>query len=173
MDRLLRVTTLVVRLFFILLPAGLLFLWYKTRYEHSVPPPPFGDDFFGFGLILVAALIALTAYITRAMAPKGYALNDVELLIDREMKPIRIPLGEITEVRALEDGVLRSSLRLMGTSGYYGYYGLFWNRKLGKFRAYTTRTKDLLAVKTEQGLFVLSPDDTKDFTASLNQLIRT
>ncbi len=172
MDKLLRVSTRVVWLFFILFPVVLAFTRFRATSAQAACPFPLGSAVLGLGLTFLAALTALTAYVTRAMAPKGYALNDVELLIDRAMKPIKIPLREITEVTALEEGLFRGSLRLLGTSGFYGYYGLFWNRKLGKFRAYVTRTKDLLAVKTGNGLFVLSPDDTKDFTASLNALLR-
>lgn len=172
LDKLLRVSTRVVWFFFILFPFILAFTWVRVTSAQAACPFPFGSAVLGLGLGFLTALTALTAYVARAMAPRGYALNDVELLIDRKLKPIRIPLREITEVRALEDGLFRGSLRLMGTSGFYGCYGLFWNRKLGKFRAYATRTKDLLAVKTGNGLFVLSPDDTKDFTASLNALLR-
>jgi hypothetical protein len=172
MDRLLRISTRVVTGVFIILPLGLVFGFYKALHAPAACPGRFGNSLLILWMILVLALTALTAYVARAMAPKGYALNDVELLIDRDMKPIKIPLKEILGVSALEDGLLRSSLRLMGTSGYYGYYGLFWNRKLGRYRAYVTRTKDLLAVKTEKGLYVLSPDDTKDFAAALSQLLR-
>jgi hypothetical protein len=173
MDRFLRVSTRMVKLFYLLPPAVLIFVWYKAR--HSIVgrhPPPFLDKFLGLALLLFSSLMAVTAYVTRSMAPRGYALNDVELLIDRAMKPIKIPLREILEVSVPEDGLLRRSLRLMGASGYYGYYGLFWNSKLGRYRAYVTRTTDLLAVRTEKGLFVLSPDDTKDFRAALTLLIR-
>lgn len=172
MDKLLRVSTRVIWLFFILFPFILAFTWFRVTSSPSACPFPFGNSVLGLGLALLASLTALTALVTRSMAPKGYALSDAELLIDRKIKPVRIPLREITEVRALEDGLFRGSLRLMGTSGFYGHYGLFWNRKLGKFRAYVTRTKDLVAVRTEKGLFLLSPDDTKDFTISLNALLR-
>lgn len=172
MDGFLRATTRLVSVFFILFPLLLAFTWFKVTPANAACPPPFGHKVLGLGLLAVAALTALTAYVTRAMAPRGYALNDVELLIDRKMKPIRLPLSGIQGVSALEDGLLRRSLRLMGTSGFYGYYGLFWNRETGRYRAYVTRTRDLLAVRTEKGLFVLSPDDTKDFSASLNSLLR-
>jgi len=173
MDRFLRFSTRALRLFFFLPPLILVLVWYTARHSPSgAPPPPFLDKFLGLGMLLFAALIAATAHVTRAMAPRGYALNDVELLIDRAMKPVRIPLREILEVSELEDGLLRRSLRLLGASGYYGYYGLFWNKKLGRYRAYVTRTTGLLAVRTEKSLYVLSPDDNKDFASSLNSLIR-
>ena len=172
MDKLLRLSTRVVTVIFITVQLALVFGFYKALHAPAACPPPFGNRFLVLWLVFSTALVALTAYVTRAMAPKGYALNDVELLIDRDMKPIRIPLSSILGVSAAEDGLLRRSLRLMGTSGYYGYYGLFWNRKLGKYRAYVTRTKNLLALKTEKGIYVLSPDDPEDFTASITRLIR-
>lgn len=175
MDRLLRILTRVAGALFVLPVGALAFVWYKARFEPSAgcrAMPPLVDRFFEPGLLFFAALIALTAYITKAMAPKGYALNDVELLIDRDLRPIRIPLSEVLEVSRPEDGIIRRSARLMGTSGYYGYYGLFWHVSLGRYRAYATRLNDLVAVKTAKGLYVLTPDDTADFIASLGRLIK-
>lgn len=174
MDRLLSITTRLASFFFILPPAVLAVIWYKTKYAAPLcrPAPPFIDQFLGAGIVLFAVLMAITAYVTKAMAPRGYSLNDIELVIDREMKPITIPLAEILEVRPVEDGLLRGSLRLMGTSGYYGYYGLFWKKGVGRYRAYATRLKGLVYVKTEKTLFVLSPENPEDFISTLGGLLR-
>lgn len=175
MDRLLRVTTRVIWFFFIFPPGLLIFAWYRTLNPApgSRPLPHLPGSLVAWGLPAFAVLIALTACIARAMAPKGYALNDIELLIDREMRPITIPLREIEEVKLLEDGLMRRSARLMGTSGFYGHYGLFWNSKLGRFRAYATRMDRLVSVKTRKTLFVISPDAPEDFITALRGLLRT
>jgi len=170
MDRLLRVTTRVIWLFFIVPPGFLLFAWYQALHPAAGGRPM--PAYLAWLLPASAAFLALTAYITRAMAPRGYAVNDIELVIDRAMRPITIPLREIKEVKPLEDGVLMRSARLMGTSGFYGHYGLFWSKKTGKFRAYATRMDRLVAVRTEKTLFVLSPENPEDFAAALRGLLR-
>ena len=164
MDRWLRISTRLVWLVFFVPPGIMVYSWYK-----STNPPAV---ILTWGLPVCTALMAIAAYITKAMAPKGYAVNDMELLIDRDMRPITIPLRDIQEARLLEDGALRYSARLMGTSGFYGYYGLYWNKKLGKFRAYATRFNRLVAVKTEKKLFVISPDTPEDFVETLRGLLR-
>jgi type VI protein secretion system component VasK len=174
MDRLLRITTRMVYPLFLLPFALLVFIWYKARFLPAPdyrPAPPGINKLLPPIILLFAALTALTAYLAKALAPKGYAINDVELVIARDRKPIKIPLRDILEVRRLEDGLLRRSLRLMGTSGFYGYYGLFWNRQLGRFRVYATRLTGLVAVKTEKTLYALSPDDPEDFVKNLCGLI--
>lgn len=173
MDRLLRLTTKVVWFLFLVPPGFMVFAWYKVLSPAAgcAPARPIPAPLV-WVLPAAALLIALTAWIARAMAPKGYALNDVELLIDRDMRPITVPLRDILEVKPLEDGVMSRSARLMGTSGFYGHYGLFWNRRLGKFRAYATRMNRLVTVRTEKTLFVLSPDDPEDFVTSLGGLLR-
>jgi len=168
MDRLLTITTSIVSVI-LLAPAALTaFFWYKNKFgQAGVSPGRPGAE-----LLLLAALLPATAYITRAMAPLGYVIDDINLLIDRRIKPITIPLGEIKEVRPARDGILKGSLRLMGTSGYYGYYGLFWKRGVGKYRAYATRLSELVEIKTEKTLFVLSPENPGEFISSLGALLR-
>lgn len=166
MDRLLRITTRAANLLFLLPPAALLvFLYRPSKACLNLPS--------ALGPLLVAAVAgatALTAWLARGLAPRGYAVDDVDLLIDRKISPIRIPLREITEISRLPDGLLRGSIRLMGTSGYYGYYGFFWKYGLGRYRAYLTRTKDLVGVRSGTCLYALSPDDPADFIATLNSL---
>lgn len=169
MDRLLRISTRVVFFIFLIPPVALFFAWQKAI--QSPPLPPLTAQLLYWGIPLLAVSIICTAYIAWAMAPKGYALSDLGLLIDRRMRPINIPLNEITEVRQLEKGRLGKSLRLMGTSGFYGHYGLFWSRELGKFRAYVTRSEDLAAVRTEKTLFVLSPENPEEFVQVLGKLL--
>ncbi len=175
MDRMLRITTRVVYAAFLFPPALLFFLRYSSRYLTAAGcrPAPSGINRLLPPIMLVVVLLeAVTAYVARALAPRGYLLNDVELVVDRAMRPITVPLREIREFGRVEDGLLRRSLRMMGTAGYYGYYGLFWNRRLGKFRLYATRTRDLVSVRTDKTLYVLSPEDSEDFLSSLGALKR-
>lgn len=172
-DRLLRLTTRLAGFIFLIPPGVLAFAWYKAAFAPAGcrPPPPFLADFLGWMLPVLLAAMGLTAWLTRALAPKGYALDDLELKIDRDMRPIAVPVRDITEVFKLEDGLLNRSLRLLGTAGFYGYYGLFWHRKLGKYRAYATRRAGLVGVRTASTLYALSPDDPDDFMVSLGALL--
>jgi hypothetical protein len=58
-------------------------------------------------------------------------------------------------------------MRVAGSGGLFGYYGRFWNRSLGAFRAYATRRSDLVRVDTADERFVLSPDAPDRFLDEL------
>ena len=118
-----------------------------------------------FFLIVPAVIMFLSR-----LAPEGYILNDIELVIDRKFKPIVIPLKEITEARPLTDEELKWTLKLTGSGGFYGYFGLFWSKQLGNFNMYATRRKNLVAVRTAKTLYALSPEDTEDFLTTLKKL---
>lgn len=173
MDRLLRITTRLVYLVFCLPPALLAVIYYQTRCASPHKPmPPAVQDIFLLVSAVVVVVFAASAYFTRKLAPKGFALDDVALTIDRDLKPITIPLREILSVSRHEENLRGRALRLMGASGYYGHYGLFWAKGLGQFRLYATRLNDLVAVKTEKTLYLLSPEDPAVFTADLQSLLR-
>lgn len=167
MDRLLRFTTRLSGLLFLLPVAAAALVLYAPSRACMNLPPRFGPAI----VVLVALAAALSAWLARGLAPRGYAVNDVELVIDRKLRPITLPLREIAGVSLLPDGALRGSLRLMGTSGFYGYYGLFWKRGVGRYRAYQTRLTAVVGVRTAAGLYTLTPDDPEDFIRTLNSLL--
>ena len=115
-------------------------------------------------------LVPAATLFFRRFAPTGYILNDTGLVIERKFKPIVIPLTAIAEVRPFTDDELQWTLKLFGSGGFYGYFGLFWNMQLGKFNMYATRKKNLVAVRTANALYALSPEDTADFITTLKAL---
>ncbi len=165
MDRTLKLTTRAVWLVLALPPAAMSVHWYLSRNRPGEAPRP-------FAIAGVALLVAAIAYFTRCLAPRGFALNDIELVVDRALRPVKIPLSPVTEVRRLEDGEIKGTLRTMGASGFYGHYGWFWNSKLGKFRLYSGRFKDLVLLRADRTVFVLGPEDPEGFIADLRALTR-
>ena len=150
----------------LLLPSGVLGirLWAETNYPGPKPPLWF------FVVFALAALVA--GYFGRKLAPRGFEVNDSEVVVDRAMSPVRIPLSSVTELRSLGDDELGRPKLLLGASGFYAHYGSFWNSKLGRFRLYSCRLSDLVLVRTENGLYVLGPDSPGEFLSDLRPLIR-
>lgn len=164
----LRFTTKLVWALSFLPAAGAVFCaWYKLNPLASGPgghcPVPWA------ALPFFLAAPALVMFFRR-FAPEGCILNDIELIIDRKSKPIIIPLMEITEARLLTEKELKWTIKLNGSEGFYGYFGLFWSKQLGKFKMYATRRKNLVAVRTAKALYVLSPEDIEDFLTNLKKL---
>jgi hypothetical protein len=113
--------------------------------------------------VVLAGAIGATLVVAWALAPAGYAIEAGRLRIDRPLRAIEIPLASIRAAAALPDGAFSGSARIAGSGGLFGYYGRFWNRRLGAFRLYATRRTGLVAVDTDGDRFVLSPEPPARF----------
>ncbi len=60
-------------------------------------------------------------------------------------------------------------IRLLGSGGAFGWYGLFWRRDLGRYRAYVTDRSRIVEVGTDQGVVMLSPDNPDRFLRTAGQ----
>jgi Bacterial PH domain len=115
-------------------------------------------------LALLALLILLASF---AWSPRGYAIEGHALLIRRLVGSVRIPLEEIRQVRKASSDDLANSIRLGGSGGLFGYYGLFSNARLGKSTWYMTNRGNAVVVITAQKTVLVSPDDPAGFLAAL------
>ncbi|OGS12251.1 MAG: hypothetical protein A2234_08505 [Elusimicrobia bacterium RIFOXYA2_FULL_58_8] len=171
MDPTLKVTTRIVWFVLALPPLGTAAAhWYLANRaagdcSQTTPIAP------AWIIAVITLFMGAVAYFTRGLAPRGFALNDIELVIDRAIRPVRIALHSITEVRRLDDAEMAGALRIIGASGFYGYYGWFWSGKLGKFRLYSGRFRDLVLLRSGKTVFVLGPEDTPEFTSDLRALL--
>jgi hypothetical protein len=102
-----------------------------------------------------------------ALAPRGFALEGGELVVERPLWPVRIPLASVRAVTVLPRPGLGWAIRTAGCSGVFGHYGHFWSRSLGSFRLYATRRDPLVCVDGDAGRFVLSPDEPERFVAAV------
>lgn len=114
------------------------------------------------GLLGVLAL-------TWALSPRGFAIEGGDLLLERRLGTLRIPLRTITAVGPLGALPRSGTLRYAGTSGLFGYFGRFWSPGLGRFRLHATRLTGLVLVDTEEGRWVLSPEPPEPFVAALRR----
>jgi hypothetical protein len=96
-----------------------------------------------------------------AMAPRGVAVGDGELLVLRRAWPaLRVPLATIREAAAV-DSLGKRAIRLFGVGGFFGSYGLFSTDTLGRFRLYATRRGRAVILRRNDSKLpiVLTPDD--------------
>ncbi|HVO21037.1 MAG TPA: PH domain-containing protein [Anaeromyxobacter sp.] len=101
------------------------------------------------------------------LAPRGYAICERELRVERAILPVRIPLSSIRTVGPLPDEQARGMLRVGGSGGLFGHFGRYWSRRLGAFRMYASRRSGLVLVETLGEGFVLSPGDPEAFVAAV------
>jgi hypothetical protein len=108
-------------------------------------------------LAVVGALLALAW----AMSPTALVVDAGEVRIERRAWPaLRLPLASVASASPL-DRLGAGLVRVFGAGGFFGSYGLFYSRSLGRFRLYATRTGPSLILKRNDGAIplVVTPDD--------------
>jgi hypothetical protein len=158
-DRSLRISTAVVAGLLLLLAAGVPALVSATVGRNDPVAVAFGA--------VVAAVLLATLGLVWALAPRRIALGGGALRVERRLAPVVIPLSEVREVEVLAGRALAGALRLAGTSGAFGHYGLFSSRALGPFHLYATAREGLVRVDTARRRYVLSADDAPGRAAAL------
>src|SRR5579872_2919389 len=96
----------------------------------------------------LAAAVLLFAYV---FSPRGYALNGDSIEIERPIGTVQIPLRGLQEARRLTSDDLRGCIRLFGSGGLFGYYGLYRTSKLGKCTWYVTDRSRAVVVVSDSG----------------------
>jgi Bacterial PH domain len=113
---------------------------------------------------ILALLVILAAY---AYSPRSYSLEGRTIVVRRLAGQVSIPLDDVREARRTTAGDSRGCIRLWGSGGLFGYYGLFSSSQLGKFTQYVTNRKNSVIVITGTGKTVFSPDDVDGFLAAI------
>jgi len=125
-----------------------------------------GPEILGPFLIGPAAL-AVAVALAALLSPRGFALGDGELRIERFLLPVRIPLRSIRSIGPLPEEQAAGMLRVGGSGGLFGHFGRYWSRRLGAFRMYASRRNGLVLLETDREVFVLSPGDREAFVEAV------
>ena len=72
-------------------------------------------------------------------------------------------------VAEFDPGAMRWSFRVLGNGGFFSLTGLWWNRKLGRFRAYATDPKRTVVLRSGRKTIVVSPDRPAEFVAAVRE----
>jgi hypothetical protein len=117
--------------------------------------------------ILIACLSLLVLAISLACAPRGYAIEGRKILVTRFAGTVRIRLDDVRAARKATPDDLRGCIRLWGSGGLFGYYGLFSTAQLGKSTWYVTNRSNSVIVITGAKTVLFSPDDPDAFLAAV------
>ena len=109
-------------------------------------------------------LIVLVAY---AYSPRGYVVSDRCITVKRLVGNVQVPLDGVQEARAAGADDFRGCIRLWGSGGMFGYYGLFRTSKLGKCIWYVTDRSKAVVVVTEAKTMLFSPGDVSGFLTAV------
>src|SRR5579859_2212866 len=75
-----------------------------------------------FSLATIGLIAILGAY---AYSPRGYRIEGRSLVIQRLASRVHLTLDDVREVRRVTADDLRGCIRIFGSAGFFGYYGLF------------------------------------------------
>ena len=117
------------------------------------------------GAVLGWAFPVAVGVLGYGFAPKGYRLSpDGALEIRRRWfgsRGFRISSASTTSAIFGLGGI-----RLFGSGGAFGWYGLFWRKGTGRYHAYVTDRSHLISCDGPDGLIVVSPQDPEAFLAA-------
>ena len=135
----------------------------------TIPPAAEGNQAVAliFGLIVPAGIVALSY----GFAPRAYSVTpDGTLRMHRRWFGARS--FRVTSAQTVAALFALGGIRLSGSGGAFGWYGLFWRKDTGKYHAYVTDRSKLVACHGPDGLVMISPRDTHAFLATLPETPR-
>ncbi|MCE6991859.1 PH domain-containing protein [Dyadobacter sp. CY323] len=114
--------------------------------------------------VVIAVILFVTYFVSYIFRPVGYAVSDGKLIIQRPFNEVVIEKSKIRSVEILDDEKLKWTFRTFGVGGLFGYYGKFYNSKIGHMTWYATRRNKAVLVKTVNNKnIILTPDEAADF----------
>ncbi len=134
-----------------------------------------------FGVVGAIGVITLVlVLVPLAFAPRGYEIRGKTLRVRTILARLSYNLSTLSEARVADPSEVfswRNTLRTFGVGGLFGYYGYFWNPRLGKFLAFATNRKHLVVLRFPAALglpgrtLVVSPHDPHGFVQQVKQTI--
>jgi Bacterial PH domain len=116
----------------------------------------------------IGLVILLGGY---AWSPRGYTVQGATILVHRLVGDAAFSLTGVREVRTAAADDFSGAIRLFGSGGMFGYYGVFRTSKLGKSTWYLTRRDPAVVIVTEQKTALFSPDDRDGFLGMLRAVV--
>ena len=114
----------------------------------------------------MTAFAALLPLATWLFSVRGYEVRGGALAIRRPAGLKRFSLAGLKEAR-IDPQAMRMALRLFGNGGLFCFCGWFWNRRLGKFRAYAADPRRAVVLVWQDRKLVVTPHDPEGFVQVL------
>jgi hypothetical protein len=103
---------------------------------------------------------------------RGYVLTEGHIEVLRLGWSTLLPLAGLVAVSGDPEG-LRGSVRVFGNGGLFSISGCFWNRRIGRFRAYATDPSRAVLLRYQDGKkVVVTPDDVQHFIVRVRTLAK-
>lgn len=111
------------------------------------------------GLLILVGLVLAFYYM-----PLYVSVNEKELCVNRSLCSTKIPFLEIEDIHLTQPTM--GERNLGGSYGWFGHWGWFSERDLGKYFAYYGKSSDCFLVKLKDGRqYMLGCDNPDDIVA--------
>lgn len=116
----------------------------------------------------VCILLVFTYLLAFTFKPIHYKINNKQLVIHRFWNDVKIDFNTIKHIEYLDKEKMSWVVRTFGVGGMFGYFGQFYNAKIGSMTWYATRrNKTVLIITNNQKKIVLTPDEPEEFVMRL------
>jgi hypothetical protein len=105
----------------------------------------------------VGAAVMSMPVVALLFCVRGYTLEPGLLLVKRLLWTTEIPLRGLRSADA-DPTLLAGSWRTFGNGGFFSVTGWFYNKTLGRYRAFVTNRGDAVILKFVDRTVVVSPD---------------
>ncbi|HBG26109.1 MAG: hypothetical protein A2Y10_00515 [Planctomycetes bacterium GWF2_41_51] len=120
----------------------------------------------GMVVLPLAILIISSFFIIR-----GYVLTDNNtLVIQRLGWDTKIDLAELTSAE-VDKTAMAKSIRTFGNGGMFCFAGLFYNKRLGTYRAFATDLRKCVVLRFTNRIIVVTPDEPENFVMKIKTFI--
>ncbi len=116
----------------------------------------------GRGQPWLGALVLAMPVVAALFSVRGYTLNPGMLQVKRLLWSTEIPLRGLRNAEA-DPTLLAGSWRTFGNGGFFSVSGWFYNKTLGKYRAFVTNHKDAVVLRFNDRTIVISPSPAGEF----------
>lgn len=121
---------------------------------------------WSLGIAIFILCFAALCYSPHSISVDGNTLN-----IRRLLKTKHIPLADIADVRLCPPTM--ATRRIVGSGGWFGYYGWFSERDLGRYFAYYGKASDCFLVTLGDGRkYMLGCDDAQAMVEAIKDKMK-
>ena len=114
-------------------------------------------------LLGVIVFLGLTALL---YAPVSVTLNDSSLTLRTPLRSTSIPIDQIASVKMCPPTMTEK--RIIGSGGFFGYYGIFSEPTIGRYRAFYGKASDcFLLTLTDGTRYLISCADAPTLVTAL------
>ena len=103
-----------------------------------------------------------------ALSPKRYVFKERQFIIQKVIgRKITVPIDAIRAYVRIPNFARLKVARTFGNGGLFGYYGMFSTAEYGTINCQLTNLKNVLIIKSERGVFAVSPAEPDLFEQHL------